>query len=313
MSKLSSSTIDQQQSIYNDYITATSYNNNIIHIIIDYISSTWLYEQLSFLDNILSSNNIDNNINQLIKILLLIIILLFIIYQLVSLVYNIRKQNLTSGSRILIIGPQNSGKTLLFHVLQSNTTPITVTSQQSNIAKFMPLQTNDLYDSISIVNTYEYIDIPGHPTYVNDIFNYIESNTLRSILYVISTEYNHSNDHIIYIANQLKTILTNQYLLRHKVPFLLVINTHNNSSVTADTLISQIEKQIDKIRFLDNTLSDISSYNDKNNKQQQMKQIVLGKQDKSFRFEDSQVPVIIRTVNVKEKRIQPILRFLSFI
>src|SRR4051812_48688484 len=67
----------------------------------------------------------------------------------------------TIGDSMLIYGPMNSGKTLLYYKLKTNQAKQTVSSMRENASKFIaaPLKSMN-----SASKSYRFIDFPGHPS-----------------------------------------------------------------------------------------------------------------------------------------------------
>jgi hypothetical protein len=160
----------------------------------------------------------------------------------------------------------NTGKTLLFHVLQNGNSNVhTVTSSEPNTAMFTP----HLLDKYQAMNTpvsssgvgqraieqsiqsFEFIDSPGHPSLQNSIIQqYIYSQTggARAILFVVNNTIVHDSKQLQYTSQLLYSIMTSKNLINNKVPVLLVINHFNTASTSKQSAVDNqtVVKQLGK-------------------------------------------------------------------
>ena len=290
----------------NSDLPSPHHSTTLINKMVSFLTSNNLYKHINIFDSVLSNITDNTEFIILFNTLFIFLITSMIILYSYKLVQRVKgSAGYAAGTRILITGPTKSGKTLLFNLLQSNHIANTVISIQPNINKFVPVQ---LQSNNSKQQLIEYIDIPGHPTYQSIQTQYLQPN-LRATIYIIDNKCNAGEQQKQYIANNLFNILCNQQLIKSHMPLLLVVNEHSDSTINSSELIDDIELIIDTKRYLDNSMSDIGDTLQMDNKNKLFR---LGS-DTPFKFSDSQLPVSVQYVNIKEKRIDPIIQFLSHI
>ena len=84
---------------------------------------------------------------------------------------------------ILIYGPMNSGKTVLFHQLFNSTFVKTQSSMNENILEFKP-------NSFNKCKIYQFIDYPGHGSQESRLYKYVfekyNNKGLKAIIFTIN-------------------------------------------------------------------------------------------------------------------------------
>ncbi|KAJ8320027.1 hypothetical protein KUTeg_001614 [Tegillarca granosa] len=177
-----------------------------------------------------------------------------------------RRGNKRSG--VLLLGPCDSGKTLMFTRLVHHCYRTTYTSMKPNSGSYLVTSKNK---SLSIM------DLPGHERVRTQI---LEQNKqlARGIIYVIDSST--FQKEIKEVAEFLYTILSDSVISNNAPPILVACNKHDLTFVKGSKFIqTQLEKEMNTLRVTRSAaLQQIDGASNNNT--------YLGKRNKDFAFED---------------------------
>jgi signal recognition particle receptor subunit beta len=169
-------------------------------------------------------------------------------------------------NKILISGLSNSGKTVLFSMLQEGKFRTTQTSMKENEGTFSPL--NSKTQKVVTV-----VDLPGHKRLRNLLDQQMAQ--CRKMIFLIDAESyaKEAND----VAEFLFHILSNSSIHKNKIPILVVCNKQDTGVAASKDLIQQqLQKDIDTFR---QTRKAFPTQSDENYEE-------IGKPGKAFTWED---------------------------
>jgi len=200
------------------------------------------------------------------------------------------------GDAVLILGPMDAGKTVLFYQLKQGLFRDTHTSMIENIASFIPTQLSEFKK----LPEYQYIDLPGHGNLRWKVASFLPR--ARGLIYVIDSS---NGQQIPHAAQQLFEILSGSTAV-NKVPLLIACNkSDNEGALTADEIKRRLERELEKCRTHQHTMADLQD-------ESHAKPLVtLGKSGISFRFEHCANGVRFGTISTKTGSIRPVTEFIT--
>ncbi|XP_053208850.1 signal recognition particle receptor subunit beta-like [Panonychus citri] len=170
------------------------------------------------------------------------------------------------GSRVLLLGLSDSGKTVLFSQLVGSKSVSTFTSMKQNECQLvLPKR------SVAL------IDIPGFERLRDKYWNDLKKG-VRSIVFVVDSYQITSN--IKDVADYFYTILADKLVISQKIPILVACNKQDKpKSKAAKVIRTLLEKEINSIR---ETRAAALESTDGDNERSR----VIGSLDREFSFND---------------------------
>ncbi|XP_059489361.1 signal recognition particle receptor subunit beta [Neocloeon triangulifer] len=195
--------------------------------------------------------------------ILSILVAIVVIILTAALVFWQRRRASRSG--ILMVGLNDSGKTLLFSHLVHNKFVDTYTSVKENIGDFANNKA-----------TLKIIDIPGHERVRGKFFDQHKQNA-RGIAFIVDSSTLQSN--IRDVAEYLYSLLTDQVVASSSPWFLIVCNKQDQTMAKGSSAVKKLlEKELNTLRKTKhNRLANLDNSAEK--------VISLGGEDKDFEFE----------------------------
>ncbi|EGV63800.1 hypothetical protein CANTEDRAFT_104882 [Yamadazyma tenuis ATCC 10573] len=149
----------------------------------------------------------------------------------------------TKKNTFLIIGCNNSGKTLLFNKLTQKPITSTVSSLEANYGTIhLPLS------QASIGKPFQLIDYPGYLKYENVFRSLVSEINLKGVIFVVDSEISSFNKQINLICVKLFRMLTITESVPNGVDYLMAVNkTDLFNSLPISKIKSSLEAEMNKV------------------------------------------------------------------
>jgi len=198
------------------------------------------------------------------------------------------------GNTILLTGPSDSGKTVLFFQLKEGEYVDSVPSMKENDAQF-PIF------GCSPSKVLHVVDIPGHNRLRQRVSEFLPIAT--AIVFVLDSTSISSSVH--HVAEHLYDILTNRQVHNKKIPVLIACNKSDLTMAKSCEVVKEaLLKEINKIR---NTKTAMPSSQDD---EMEEEQVFLGFEDEAFDFEQLPMNVTFEKCSAKTASIAAVKQFI---
>jgi signal recognition particle receptor subunit beta len=203
-------------------------------------------------------------------------------------------------STVLMCGPVDAGKTLLFHTLSGGKFQPTQTSMEENVNTFKIHEKvlGDKKDKLCNVN-FEFIDFPGHPSHEFKLTKFI--NHLRGVIILIDAS---SSDSILQGSKTLFTMLEKKGFMTKKIPVLICANKIDLSESQPLTAIRQkILEEMNKLRENRGNMETIQKGDED--------VAAIGQSGERLTWDTLGVPVSFGQISAKQGNVTDVLDFLE--
>jgi signal recognition particle receptor subunit beta len=204
---------------------------------------------------------------------------------------------LNNKCTVLICGPVDSGKTVLFHTLSGGKYESTQTSMEINKDTFT-IDKNLITDRKKLENIqFEFIDFPGHPSQELQL-----GKSLAKIQGVILLVDASSSDSYLSGAKLLYSLLEKKGFTNNKIPVLICANKTDLSD--AQTMVAIRGKMLDELNKLKETRPT-------ENLEKNDEIVPVGKTDERFTWENLGSSVSFGQISAKTGNVRDVLDFLE--
>jgi len=204
-------------------------------------------------------------------------------------------------STVLICGPVDAGKTLLFHTLSGGKYQPTQTSMEENINSFKiheKVLGEAKKDTLKDIN-FEFIDFPGHPSKELNLGKFM--NNLQGVIILVDSS---SSDSINNGAKTLFSLMERKEFMGKKVPVLVSANKMDLDSSqpmnsVRQTILDELNKLKDHRSSMENTEKrdeDITTF---------------GKSGERLSWENLGLNVAFGQISAKQGNVTDVLDFLE--
>lgn len=170
--------------------------------------------------------------------ILLGLLLVIVIYYIQNFEFKTSKKD-----TFVIIGCNNSGKTLFFNKLTNNPTTSTVSSIDANYGTI-----NLPFSQESISKPFQLIDYPGYLKYENTFKDVISDINLKGVIFMIDSDIASFNKQINLICIKLFKILTITEPMPNGIDFMIAINKSDLfNSLTVSKIKASLEAEMTKV------------------------------------------------------------------
>lgn len=202
-----------------------------------------------------------------------------------------------SGSKrktVLLVGPCNSGKTTLFHMLRDGTVHLgTVASMQEN-DELCRLRD----EAGQPLGTVRLIDVPGHPRLRFKVEQFLR----EAAAVVLLVDAADITPHKTEAAEELFEVLTHAAVVRRRTPILIACNKMDleTQAHSVDFIRRTLERQLDTMRKTRLSLGSDGA-----------KAGVLGKPDKPLLLAGLRSPISTASISAEKGDVAEVTRFLE--
>lgn len=181
---------------------------------------------------------------------------------LIILIYYIQNFESSGGkkSTFLIVGCNNSGKTLLFNKLTNKTFQSTISSMEANYGTI-----NLPFSNESIGKPFQIIDYPGYLKYENLFKQVFEDINLTGVVFMIDSDMMNFNKQLNLIAIKMFKLLTVTERVPNGVDYLIAVNKSDLfNSLPVSKIRLLLESEMNKVieSELKNNEDDLAFWND---------------------------------------------------
>jgi len=204
-------------------------------------------------------------------------------------------------STILICGPVDAGKTLLFHTLSNGKSQDTQTSMEENVETFKihPKVLGDNKPNLSDFQ-FEFIDFPGHPSQELKLTKYVPR--IQGVILLVDAS---SNDSCIRGAKMLYSFLEKKKFSMKKVPILVCANKVDLNNANSMSMIREkVLDELNKLKESQTTMENLGKHDEDI--------ITVGKPGEKLTWENLN-SISFGQISVKEGNLKDVLNFLGSI
>eukprot|EP00741_Cyanophora_paradoxa_P016678 tig00020934_g16107.t1 len=204
------------------------------------------------------------------------------------------------GSRVLILGAVNAGKTVLFHQLRDGKRVETHTSMKENEGTFRPHADVDPTAERSPMKPLHIVDFPGHARVRYQLAEQLAA--ARAVVFVVDSE--KIIEEIRSVAEYMYDLMTDKSLRSTKrFPMLVACNKHDSVSAhSIDTVRSKLEREIEQLRRT-RMAAPVDS-------ESQRTHLPLGKADEPFEFAKAPFAVQFAPCSASTGKVDTVVAFL---
>jgi len=206
-------------------------------------------------------------------------------------------------STVLICGPADAGKTLLFHTLSGGKYQPTQTSMEENVNTFKiheKVLGDAKKDKLSTIN-FEFIDFPGHPSRELQIRKFMGH--LQGVVILVDAS---SSDSINQGAKTFFTLMERREFLNRKFPVLICANKIDLTDSQPLTVIRQ--RMLDELNKLKESRSTME-----NTEKRDEDIMSVGKSGERLSWDNLGMPVSFGQISAKQGNVTDVLDFLEAI
>jgi len=204
-------------------------------------------------------------------------------------------------STVLICGPVDAGKTLLFHTLSGGKFQPTQTSMEENVNSFKiheKILGESKKDKLKDIN-FEFIDFPGHPSKELKLNKFL--NNLQGVIVLVDSS---SGDSITNGAKTLFSLMEKKGFLDKKVPVLICANKMDlDNSQTLNAIRQKILEELNKLKDNRSSMENIEKRDEDIT--------TFGKSGEKLTWENMGLPVSFGQISAKQGSVIDVLDFLE--
>jgi signal recognition particle receptor subunit beta len=201
---------------------------------------------------------------------------------------------------VLICGPVDSGKTVLFHTLSGGKYQPTRTSIEENVGTFKinPELLKDRKKELCDIQ-FEFIDFPGHPSQELKLGKFI--NNIQSVILLTDAS---SSDSISRASKMLFALLEKKGFMKKQIPILICANKSDLGDAQTMTAIrSRILDELNTLRESRTTMETIDKVDEGIEP--------VGKSGDKLTWENLGCTVSFGQISAKEGNVRDVLDFLE--